>query len=87
VREGPRGGTAGRAAGRAAARRGPRLSAMAACLAVSQHVPAERAQRLISDLTGGVVPAGFAHSCGAKAAGLVKDPVALRDIRLIGLGP
>jgi transposase len=56
---------------------GPRLPAMAVYLAVFQHVPAERAQRLISDLTGGVVPAGFVHSCLAKAAGLVKDPVAL----------
>jgi len=34
---------------------GPRLPAMAVCLAVFQHVPAERAQRLISDLTGGAV--------------------------------
>jgi transposase len=56
---------------------GPRLSAMAVYLAVFQHVPVERAQRLISDLTGGVVSAGFVHSCLAKAAGLVKDPVAL----------
>ena len=52
---------------------GPRLSVMA----VFQHVPVERAQWLISDLTGGVVSAGFVHSCVARAAGLVKDPVAL----------
>ena len=38
---------------------GPRLSAMAVYLAVFQHVPVERAQQLISDLTGGVVSAGF----------------------------
>jgi hypothetical protein len=56
---------------------GPRLSAMAVYLAVFQHVPVERAQRLIADLTGGRVPAGFVHSCLAKAAGLVKDSVAL----------
>ena len=56
---------------------GPRLSAMAVYLAVFQHVPVERAQQLISDLTGGVVSAGFVHSCLARAAGLVKDSVAL----------
>ena len=33
---------------------GPRLSAMAVYLSVFQHVPVERAQFLISDLTGGV---------------------------------
>ena len=56
---------------------GPRLSAMAVYLSVFQHVPVERAQLLISDLTGGVVSAGFVHSCLARAAGLVKDSVAL----------
>jgi transposase len=56
---------------------GPRLSAMAVYLSVFQHVPVERARLLISDLTGGVVSAGFVHSCLAKAAGLVKDSVAL----------
>jgi hypothetical protein len=56
---------------------GPRLSAMAVYLSVFQHVPVERAQQLISDLTGGIVSAGFVHSCLAKAAGLVRDPVAL----------
>src|SRR5487761_869021 len=56
---------------------GPRLSAMAVYLSVFQHVPVERARQLISDLTGGVVSAGFVHSCLAKAAGLVKDSVAL----------
>ena len=56
---------------------GPRLSAMAVYLSVFQHVPVERAQLLIADLTGGVVSAGFVHSCLAKAAGLVKDSVAL----------
>ena len=56
---------------------GPRLSAMAVYLAVFQHLPVERAQLLISDLTGGVVSAGFVHSCLARAAGLVKDSTAL----------
>jgi transposase len=56
---------------------GPRLSAMAVYLSVFQHVPVERAQALISDLTGGVVSAGFVHSCLGKAAGLVSDAVRL----------
>ena len=56
---------------------GPRLSAMAVYLTVFQHVPVERAQQLIADLTGGIVSAGFVHSCLGKAAGLVKDSVAL----------
>ena len=56
---------------------GPRLSAMAVYLSVFQHLPVERAQQLIGDLTGGIVSAGFVHSCLAKAAGLVRDPVAL----------
>jgi transposase len=54
---------------------GPRLSAMAVYLSVFQHVPVERAQFLIADLTGGVVSAGFVHSCLGKAAGLVRDAV------------
>jgi transposase len=56
---------------------GPRLSAMAVYLSVFQHVPVERAQFLIEDLTGGVVSAGFVHSCLGKAAGLVTDAVRL----------
>jgi hypothetical protein len=56
---------------------GPRLSAVAVYLSVFQHVPVERARQLISDLTGGAVSAGWVHSCLARAAGLVKDPVAL----------
>jgi hypothetical protein len=65
---------------------GPRLSAMAVYLSVFQHVPVERAQALIADLTGGVVSAGFVHSCLGKAAGLVAD--ATRLIRtLIAASP
>ena len=56
---------------------GPRLSAMAVYLSVFQHVPVERAQALIADLTGGVLSAGFVHSCLRKAAGLVAEPVRL----------
>jgi transposase len=56
---------------------GPRLSAMAVYLSVFQHVPVERAQALICDLTGGVLSAGFIHSCLGKAAGLVTDAVRL----------
>jgi hypothetical protein len=56
---------------------GPRLPAMAVYLSVFQHVPVERAQALIADLTGGVVSAGFVHSCLGKAAGLVTDAVRL----------
>jgi transposase len=56
---------------------GPRLSAMAVYLSVFQHLPVERAGLLISDLAGGVLSAGFIHSCLGKAAGLVKDSVRL----------
>ena len=56
---------------------GPRLSAMAVYLSVFQHVPVERAQTLIADLTGGVLSAGFVHSCLGRAAGLVTDAVRL----------
>ena len=56
---------------------GPRLSAMAVYLSVFQHVPVERAQLLIADLAGGVLSAGFVHSCLRKAAGLVAEPVRL----------
>jgi hypothetical protein len=50
---------------------------MAVYLSVFQHVPVERAQALIADLTGGVLSAGFVHSCLGKAAGLVTDAVRL----------
>ena len=56
---------------------GPRLSAMAVYLSVFQHLPVERAGLLIADLTGGVLSAGFIHSCLGKAAGLVRDAVRL----------
>ena len=56
---------------------GPRLSAMTVYLSVFQHVPVERAQALIADLTGGVMSAGFVHSCLRRAAGLVTDTVRL----------
>jgi transposase len=56
---------------------GPRLSALAVCLTVFQHVPAGRAQLLIADLAGSALPAGFARSCLRKAAGLAAEPVRL----------
>ena len=56
---------------------GRTLSAMAVYLSVFQHIPVERAQFLIVDLTGGVVSAGLVHSCLGKAAGLVTDVVRL----------
>jgi hypothetical protein len=75
LREGARGAAAG--VPDAPLSVGPRLSAMAVYLPVFQHVPVERAQFLIADLTGGVLPAGFVHSCLGKAAGLVTDAVRL----------
>lgn len=56
---------------------GSGLSATAVYLSVFQHVPVERAQQLISDLAGGVVSAGFVHSCLAEAAGLGEGRVPL----------
>ena len=44
---------------------------------VYQHVPVERCQRLIADVTGAQVSAGFVHSCLARAAGLIADVVRL----------
>jgi Transposase IS66 family len=52
LREGARRGAAGRVPD-APLSVGPRLSAMVVYLSVFQHVPVERAQALISDLTGG----------------------------------
>jgi transposase len=56
---------------------GPRLRALAVYLVVFQHVPVERCRQLIADVTGALVSDGFIHSCLARAAGLVKDVVAL----------
>jgi hypothetical protein len=55
---------------------GPNLRALAVYL-VFQHVPAERCTRLIADVTGAEVSAGFVHSCLAKAAEVVADVVKL----------
>ncbi len=44
---------------------------------VFQHVPVERCARLIADVTGAEVSAGFVHSCLAKAAAVVADVVKL----------
>jgi hypothetical protein len=56
---------------------GPNLRALAVYLVVFQHVPIERCARLIADVTGAQVSAGFVHSCRAKAAGVVADVVKL----------
>jgi transposase len=56
---------------------GPNLRALAVYLVVYQHVPVERCQRLIADVTGAQVSAGFVHSCLARAAGLIADVVRL----------
>jgi hypothetical protein len=56
---------------------GPNLRALAVYLVVFQHVPIERCARLIADVTGAQVSAGFVHSCLAKAAGVVADVVKL----------
>ena len=61
----------------AAASIGPNLRALAVYLVVFQHVPIERCARLIADVTGAPVSAGFVHSCLAKAAGVVADVVKL----------
>ena len=61
----------------AAASIGPNLRALAVYLVVFQHVPIERCARLIADVTGAQVSAGFVHSCLAKAAGVVADVVKL----------
>jgi transposase len=65
---------------------GPRLSAIAVYLSVFQHVPVERAQQLIADLTGGVLSAGFVHSCLRKAAALVAEPARMTRM-LIAAAP
>jgi transposase len=56
---------------------GPNLRALAVYLVVYQHVPIERCARLIADMTGAQVSAGFVHSCLAKAAEVVADVIKL----------
>jgi transposase len=56
---------------------GPHLRAPAVYLVVFQHVPTERCRRLIADVTGAQVSAGFIHSCLAKAAEVIGDVVKL----------
>jgi transposase len=56
---------------------GPNLRALAVYLVVFQHVPVERSARLIADVTGAEVSAGFIHSCLARAAEVVADVVKL----------
>jgi hypothetical protein len=56
---------------------GPRLRALAVYLVVFQHVPVERCQQLIADVTGAAVSEGFIHSCLRCAAALAADVVRL----------
>jgi transposase len=65
---------------------GPRLRALTVYLVVFQHVPVERCQQLIADVTGAAVSEGFIHSCLAKAASLAADVVRLVRI-LIAAAP
>jgi transposase len=56
---------------------GPNLRALAIYLVVFQHVPIERCARLIADVTGAEVSAGFVHACLARAAEVVADVIKL----------
>jgi hypothetical protein len=56
---------------------GPNLRALTVYLVVFQHVPIERCARLIADVTGARVSAGFVHSCLARAGEVVADVVKL----------
>ena len=56
---------------------GPNLRALIVYLLVFQHVPVGRCRRLIEDVTGAAVSAGFIHSCLAKAAEAIEDVVKL----------
>jgi transposase len=56
---------------------GPNVRALAVYLMVFQHVPVERCQQLIADVTGARVSAGFVHSCLARAARMIADVVKL----------
>src|SRR6266516_450557 len=56
---------------------GPNLRALAVYLVVFQHVPIERCARLLADMNGATVSAGFIHSCLAKAAEVVTDVIKL----------
>jgi hypothetical protein len=64
-------------AGGSAVSIGPDLRALTVYLVVFQHVPAERCARLIADVTGAEVSAGFVHACLARAAEVIADVVRL----------
>src|SRR6266567_4359708 len=50
---------------------------LAVYLVVYQHVPIARCAQLIADVTGAGVPAGFVHSCLARAADVIAGVVNL----------
>jgi transposase len=52
---------------------GPNLRALAVCLLVFQHIPAERTATLIKDVTGAEVSTGRVASLLPEAAGLAED--------------
>jgi hypothetical protein len=52
---------------------GPNLRALVVYLLVFQHVPVERCVRLIADLTGATVSAGFVHKALARCAAILTD--------------
>jgi uncharacterized coiled-coil protein SlyX len=71
----PQVATAGRGGGSVSY--GPNLRALVVYLVIFQHVPIERAARLVADLTGATPSTGFIHAMLARAAEAVRDVVAL----------
>ena len=71
----PAAGRAGRGGGGVSY--GPNLRALVVYLVIYQHVPIERAARLVADLTGATPSTGFIHAMLARAAEAVRDVVAL----------
>jgi transposase len=61
---------------------GANLRALVVYLVVFQHVPIQRCQQLIADVTGAAVSVGFVHSCLRKAAGAIAGVLALIKERI-----
>jgi transposase len=62
---------------------GPNLRAMAVYLVVFQHIPVERAARLIADLTGATPSTGWVTACVARTAAALADVEALIKTLLV----
>jgi transposase len=60
-------------AGRSAIGIGPNLRALVVYLMVFQHVPVERCQRLVADVTGAQVSVGFVHGMVAECGDAVVE--------------